>query len=128
MTDKVILDSSIWIDIKRGDARVNKIVSPLIEEDKVILTDRICAEVLRGAKSNKDYSKLKEIFSNFTTLSANWEEVAFLGYLVARKGFNPPLADLYIATCAISAHCQILTRDKHFLSIKSVRNFKLKLI
>ena len=128
MIDKVIFDSSIWIDIRRGNQKVIDATFQFIESDSIVLVDIICTEVLRGAKSDKDFATLSKIFSNFDILSVSWERVSTLAYKVSRKGFNPPLADLYIATCAIENKIGLVTKDKHFLSINAVDKFKLILV
>jgi predicted nucleic acid-binding protein len=125
MSDNIIFDSSIWIDIARRIKRTISFASSFIEENNVLVVDLICAEVLRGAHSEKDYNNLNKILHDFEMLRTDWSEVARLAYLVSRKGFNPPLADLYIANCAIENDVGILTRDKHFLAISSVRKFKV---
>jgi predicted nucleic acid-binding protein len=128
VTASVILDSSIWIEIARGNKKIITFVSPYLKKDKIFLVDLIFAEVLRGARSENDYLNLQKLFDDLPILSTDWQNVARLAYDVSRKGFNPPLADLYISNCAIENSVGIVSKDKHFLSIASIRKFPVKLL
>jgi len=110
----------------RGNKKIIGAVSPYIEDDAVLAVDLICAEVLRGARSEKDFMNLSKLFEDFDILTTSFKDVARLAFLVSRKGFNPPLADLYIANCALENGMGVITRDKHFLSIASVRKFLVR--
>ena len=125
MKDKYVFDSSVWIALERGDKRVLKIAEPMIRKNQVCLVDVIEAEVLRGARSNKDYNKLSEAFSYFSSLSTSWGRVAKLAFRVAKKGFMPPLIDLYIASAVLENKRVLCTQDKHFQHIKKVVPLKL---
>jgi predicted nucleic acid-binding protein len=128
VTASVILDSSIWIEIARGNKKIITFVSPYLKKDKIFLVDLILAEVLRGARSEADYQSLQTLLEDLPMLSTNWRDVARLAYDVSRKGFNPPLADLYISNCAVENSIGIISKDKHFLSIASIKKFPVKLL
>ena len=128
MTDKYVLDSSIWIEIERKNPVVMEIVNPHIEKNEVCLVDVIVAEVLRGTKTRKDFVKLKNDFSFFNCLTASWTEVADLAFRVSRKGHHPPLIDLYIAHCVRQNRKTLITQDKHFSQIAAVRSFQFQMI
>lgn len=128
MKDRYALDSCIWIEIERGNPKILSAVQPLIDKNEVCLVDVIVAEVLRGTKTRKDYLKLKEAFSHFVQLSTTWEEVAELAFEVSRKGFQPPLIDLYIAQCVLENGKTLITQDKHFPQIAKVRAFAVRMI
>lgn len=128
MKDKYVLDSCLWIEIERGNPKVLSIVQPLIDKNEVCLVDVIVAEVLRGTKTRKDYLKLKEAFSHFSQLSTSWAAVAELAFEACRKGFQPPLIDLYIAQCVLENNKTLLTQDKHFPQIAKIRAFAVQII
>ena len=128
MTGKIILDSSVWISIHRKDLRICNPVLPLIEKRMVAVVDIIVAEVLRGCLTKQSYLQLLNGFTNFDIFTTDWLEVAELGYVVGRAGFNPPLADLYIAQSAIKEKLTVLTHDRHFLQIQEVAPFKCELL
>lgn len=128
MKDKYVLDSNIWIEIERKNPKVLDRVDPLIQGNRVCLIDIIIAEVLRGTRTRKDFRTLKSVFDDFPVLTASWKDVSDLAFLVARKGFYPPLIDLYIAQ-AVSKNKKILiTRDSDFTQIAKVKPFSLEIL
>ena len=125
MKDKYVLDSTVWVEMERKNPSVLERVYPLINRNEVCLVDLIAAELLRGTKTKKDYDILKEGFSVFTQLTTTWGTVAELAFQVGRKGFHPPLTDLYIAQCVIENRKTLITHDNHFKHIASVKFFDL---
>lgn len=125
MKGKYVLDSSIWVEIERENASVLDRVQPLIDKNEVCLVDVIVAELLRGAKTPRDYKRLDQVFSDFLQLKTEWSRVADLAFQVSRKGFHPPLVDLYIAQCVLENKKALITQDKHFRQIANVRAFEL---
>lgn len=128
MRDRVVFDSSVWVEIERVNPVILELVSPFVGSNRVALVDAIVAEVLRGVRSQKDYDKLLSSFLDFEVLSVSWFEVASLAFRVSKRGFSPPLIDLYIAQCVINHKRTLITRDNHFLSICSVVPFRCKLV
>ena len=128
MKDKFILDSSIWIAVERKKQTVCDRVLPLIAKNQVCLVDLIAAEVLRGGRTARDFDRLRETFLNFRILKTSWLRVATLAFQVAKQGFQPPLADLYIAQCTIEGRRTLITQDKDFQSIAKAHPFVLELI
>ena len=125
MKDKYVLDSSIWIEIERGKTKIIKEVQSLILKNQVCLIDVIVAEVLRGVRTKMDFDLLQESFSSYNILSTNWLKVAELAFDVSKKGFQPPLVDIYIAQCVAENTRTLITQGKHFAAIKKVRNFEV---
>lgn len=128
MKDRYVLDSSIWISLERGEKKVKQLVEPLIQKNQVCLVDVIEAEVLRGAVSQKDYNTLKEAFSYFEKLTTNWNSVAEIAFLMGRKGYMPPLIDVYIANAVMENKKTLVTHDKHFLHIEKILKIKLLML
>lgn len=125
MKDKYVFDSTVWVELERKNPEVEQVALPLLEKNAVCLVDLIVTELLRGAKTRKDFLKLKGGFSVFMQLSTTWSAVADLAFNAARKGFNPPLTDLYIAQCVIENNKTLVTHDKHFKQIAQVKQFEL---
>jgi len=124
--DKYILDSSIWIELERKNSRICDSVYPLIEKNQICLVDVIVVEVLRGTRSRKDFLKLQQAFADFHCLSTLWGPIAELAFVMAKKGFHPPLIDLYIAQCALENDKVLVTQDKHFVHISKVVPLKFE--
>lgn len=128
MKDKFVLDSCIWIEIQRKSECILSIVAPFIQLNQVCLVDAIVAEVLRGAKSEADYRRLKTAFSDFRQLSTSWKTVTELAFRVGRSGFHPPLIDLYIAQTVWENDKTLITQDKHFLQIARVQPISVMMV
>lgn len=128
MKDKYIVDSSVWIELERGNAAVRSVLDPLIARNAVCVVDVIVVELLRGTKTPKDFLRLQRAFADFVQLSAQWSDVAELAFVVARRGYYPPLIDVYIAQCALAHRKAIITQDRHFAQIARVRPFELMMV
>ena len=124
--DRFLVDSSLWVDLERGRDPVQSKLSELVRKNVVCLADIIVAELLRGARTDVDFRGLKLRLEAFPIYQVAWRDVGALGYAVRRAGYSPPLADLYIAQCAVQFRKTVLTRDHHFREIASVRKFKVE--
>ncbi len=128
MKDKYVLDSNIWIEIERKNSKVLERVEPLLQGNQVCLIDVIIAEVLRGTRTHKDFKTLQAVFDDFPVLTTSWNSVSELAFLVARKGFNPPLIDLYIAQAVRENKKILITGDSDFTQIAKVKPFFLEML
>lgn len=128
VTAKYVLDSCIWIKMGRGDQKILSLVTPWVQEEKVAIVDLIMAEVLRGVPSKKDFNNLKRDFLAFPQIKTSWQKVAELAYKVRKKGFHPPLADLYIAQAVIDYKMTLVTQDRDFAQIVKAKKFILKML
>ena len=128
MKDKYVLDSNVWIEIERGNDRIIRRCQPLIQHNLICLVDLIAAEVLRGTRARRDYRALKAAFDDFPMISTRWERVAELAFQVARKGFQPPLVDLYIAQAVRENRRTLITGDTHFTQLARVRPLALEIL
>lgn len=121
-----LLDSSVWVDIERGNKATLAKARPLILKNRVCTTSLVITELLRGARSVGDFNGLKLRLESFPIYDVEWLTVAELAFSTARAGFFPPLTDLYIAQCALQHNKVLVSKDKHFAQIASVRKFKLE--
>ena len=128
MKDRYVLDSNIWIDLHRRIPEILNRVQPLIAENKICLVDVIAAEVLRGVRSEGDFERLEKAFSDFPRITTRWDRVGRLAFEVARKGYSPPLIDLYIAQAVQETGRTLITRDRHFPEIAKVNDLSFELI
>lgn len=128
MKDKYVLDSSIWIELERGNTAVSDLVQPYIDRNEVCVVDLIVAELLRGTKTRRDFDRLKSAFADFVWLTSDWKRVGDTAFLAARKGINPPLTDLYIAQSVHDNDKVIVTHDRHFKQIAGVLSLKFILL
>ncbi|MBW2039885.1 MAG: PIN domain-containing protein [Deltaproteobacteria bacterium] len=128
--DRVIIDTSAWIESFRpgGDQELKQMVKELILRNAVLLPGIIKSEVLRGAKSEGEFSMLKDLLSGLIYLPVEedfGERVARFSFELFRKGLSVPLIDTYIALLAIEEDVPLLCRDKHFSWIADKTGLRL---
>jgi predicted nucleic acid-binding protein len=120
---KVLVDTSVWIEFFRKKEPYYSIVSGLMEDDRVCSLGLILAELLQGAKSEKEIKVLKEFIYVFDFLpesAKNWELAGELSFGLSRKGTSAGLSDCYIAVTAKVNEAKLFTLDGHFQTIKRV--------
>ena len=117
--DKVIIDTSAWIDSFRSkpDQKLTLLVKDLILKDRVLVPGIIQAELLRGTKTKKEFNRLSELFKGLTYLPVQetfWVKLSEFSSQLFRKGVSVPLTDTYIALLCLENKVPILHCDKHF--------------
>jgi len=126
-SEKYLLDTTIWVRYFAGEASIEERVRALILQDKVLTCGIIILEVLRGARTADEYSRLYRDFKALPMLSPDtsiWEESYKLGFKLRKAGVVVPLADILISAVAIRHECPLMHRDKHFSLI--ARHSRLK--
>lgn len=129
MSDKVLIDTSIWIEYFRtpGNSCSNA-VSSFLRNEEACYTDIIALELIRRAKTRKELSILETLFSTIERLTATettFREAGLLGCHLARKGINLGTVDLLIARLTIEHKVPLFTRDQHFKAIARISPLKL---
>lgn len=129
MTNEIILaDTTVWIHFLRGNGtRFQERLVPLIMADKLATAPVIIMEILRGAKSQREYDKLSDDLSalHCFELSAKvWRKACKLAYTLRHIGLNTPLTDTLIAAIAMEYNVLLLHDDRHYEMIASVTSLK----
>jgi len=129
MTNNITLvDTTIWIHFFRGSGiQFQERIVPLIMADKLATTPIIIMEILRGAKSQKEYDKLSKDLAAlrcFDISTKVWERACKLGYALRHKGINAPLTDTLIAAVAQEHNALLLHDDRHYEMIASASPLK----
>jgi len=128
--DKVIIDTSVWIESFRpsADQSLHRLVKDLILGELVLLPGIIKAELLRGAKNKKEYNQLNQLLRGLLSLAVPedfWERLSEFSFQLYRKGIVVPLTDTYIALLCIENQASILHRDKHYDMIAQKTKLKI---
>lgn len=114
---RVLIDTSVWIEFFRQREPCHGIVTKLIDDDQVVCCGIILAELLQGAKSDKELAVLDDFLQVFTFIPETpelWAAAGKLSGKLRRKGITVGLSDCFIATAAASAKVQVATLDSHF--------------
>lgn len=126
--DKVLVDTSAWIEFFRKREPYYSTILEFIDNDRVCCIGIVLAELLQGAKSEKELKVLKEflyVFEFIPETSLFWEKAGELSYMLQRRGKSIGLSDCYIAVTTKINNTKLLTLDKHFKTIKNETGLNL---
>jgi hypothetical protein len=126
--DKILVDTSAWIEFFRKKEPYYSVVLELLDNDMVCCMGIVLAELLQGAKSEKELNTIKEFLHVFDFLPESvksWEKAGELSYALKQKGKAIGLSDCYIAVLTRSSNVRLLTLDKHFDVLKKEIELKL---
>lgn len=114
---RVLIDTSVWIEFFRQREPYHGIVAKLMDDEQVVCCGIILAELMQGAKTDKELAVLDDFLQVFTFIPETpklWAAAGKLSFKLRRKGITVGLSDCFIATVAASAKVQIATLDSHF--------------
>jgi hypothetical protein len=121
---KVLVDTSVWVSYFRvGSPGLSEKVDRLLEEAEVCVPKIVLAELVQGAKSEREISAIEDFFDAFTVLDQSpetWLKAGRLARQLKTRGKTLHLLDCYIAVIAQENGCAILTLDEHFKEIQKV--------
>jgi hypothetical protein len=122
MSDLVLADTTVWVHYLRGsNPAVKDRFIPLILENRLATADIIIMELLRGARSKKNYDVLYNdliVLRRLPMDASFWNRAWKYGYQLRKNGINTPLADILIATLAAEHGALLLHNDRHFIMME----------
>lgn len=130
MKDRVLVDTSVWISyFKNADGRLSEKVDDLLSHSVVCVPKVVIAELIQGAKTEKEISVIEGFFEAFTIIDQSedtWKKAGRLSFDMKRKGITAGVIDCYIAVMGKENDCDVLTLDTHFTDIR--RFLKIDLV
>ena len=127
--EKVLIDTSVWIDyFKSTNNNIAEQVDEILNNAEVYVPKSVIAELIQGAKSEKEISVIEEFVNAFHLIDQSddtWSKAGKLSYTMKRKGITANLMDCYLAVIAQENNCKILTLDRHFKDIKKFLRIEL---
>lgn len=126
-SEKCLIDTTIWVLYFKGEKELEDEIKSLILKERAAICEIVTLEVLRGAKSQKEYGQLHADFAALSTLRLTdiiWEKSYKIGFKLRKMGINVPLTDILIATVASHYNCLLLHRDKHFPLMKGIMGLR----
>ena len=130
MNDKILIDTSAWIDFfRKKNLAIHSLVAKLLKEKRAVGSGIIALELIRGGKALKELNVLNDLFEVIEMVYPDPQSFFLagkMGYSLARKGQTLSVVDLLIAQQAIENNLTLLTLDSHFKIIK--KYFSLKLL
>lgn len=118
---KVLIDTSVWIDyFREKNKALHSQVDEIIDFYEVCVPRIVLAELIQGAKTDKEIAVIEEFLKAFTIIDQSedtWIAAGKLSSTMKRKGTTVNLVDCYIAILANENKCAMLTLDEHFKNI-----------
>ena len=116
---RILVDSSIWIEFfRRPDAPASQLLDHLLAHRLVCTTGLIKAEVVPGARSPRDFRRLRALFDALPLAPEGegfWSHlVRFRHRLLMRGVLDIGIPDLIVATVAIQNRKLVFTLDEDF--------------
>ena len=127
MKDKILADTSVWIEFFKKESEIGDKLSSLLAEGSVTICGIVIFELLQGIKSDKEKSIILNAISELPYIemdSSLWQKSAMLAASLRRKGITLPLSDVIIASISLEHNLSIFTLDKHFDDIPGITIYK----
>ncbi len=117
--ESFLVDTSVWVLALRRDALepVKTRLASLLESDAVVIADIVKLELLGGAKTEKEFTRLKtrlDALESVEISTSQWEKAFALAFTLRRSGLSVPYTDILIAACALTTDLTLLHADGHF--------------
>ena len=128
MKEEYFVDTSIWIPyFREAESEYGDWIDELIDENRVHTNGIVLAELLTGAGSDAEFSRLSMALAGLKYIPNG--RLSFLaagryGFLLKRKGVSAPLSDVIIAADCIEHGLILIDTDKHYRTISA--HFPLK--
>lgn len=122
----VLIDTSAWVEFFRGTSQTADLVAELIEAGRAAICGVTYYELLQGAKSDDEESRLTHALSAlpYMEITRNvWIRAGNLSADLRKKGITLPLSDLVMGAVALEQNFHVLTLDEHFQSIPGVKQY-----
>ena len=123
----VIVDSNVWIRYLRDpDGETGSALQTLLDTDQVLMTGVVLAEVLQGARTEREYGAL---LTRLTALpygemsKQTWASAGLIALQLRMQGRLTPLTDLAIAALALEGGHEVFSLDGHFDRIDQLMRY-----
>jgi len=124
-----LIDTSVWIFALKKNFHpfIKERVDRILSESDVGINGIIELELLGGAKTEKEYIRLKSSLDALYYIEADrtlWDLSSRLAFDLKRNGVNIPYTDIFIAASAIHENGILLHADSHFNTIAKYSSLK----
>jgi predicted nucleic acid-binding protein len=123
-TGPIVPDTSAWVEfLRRTGSPVNVRLRELVRDAAdIVVTEPILAEVLAGARDEREWRELRRMFARCTfapvETPGDWEDAAALHRRVRLRGRTiASMLDCLIASVAIRIGANVLHADADFDAI-----------
>lgn len=124
MSDKIIIDTSIWIEYFKNNSDYVSFIEENLNLENIYIMGPIISELLHGVKNEKEYKILSQSIGAIPYLDCTFEDWIKTGnilFYLKKKGKIIPLTDALISVVALRIDASILTLDRHFKEIPGIK-------
>lgn len=124
----VIVDTSVWIQfLGSGGSPEHWEVDKLLAREEVVMVGPVMAEILQGARSDREFERLRQQLSALIFVSETketWTRVGNLSFQLRQQGNPVGLVDLLIASLALEGGHQVYSLDDHFQRVPDLQLYE----
>lgn len=120
MSERVLVDTSVWIDYFRGDPQAVEQLHYAIDRCQVLVCGMIRQEVLQGSRNRQAFRRLQKEMSIWEYEAETPDDFVKAALLFAElrwQGVAIPPSDCLVAAVALRLKAPVLARDAHFDAI-----------
>lgn len=124
MKDRILADTTTWIEFFRGRSKVADRLEKLLIENAVCTCGVVMFELLQGIKPEGEKNKILSILATlpyFEMTQKLWRSAAEVSLSLKKHGVSLPLSDIFIAAIAVENDLSIYTLDNHFTQIPNLK-------
>ena len=114
----ILIDTSAWLYAlrKQFQPAIKERIGSILLESEVAINGIIKLEVLGGAKTEKEYKRIKSRLDNLYFIESTknlWDVSSHLAFSLRRKGITIPFTDIFNAATAISEDAVLVHTDSN---------------
>ena len=115
----ILVDTNIIIDYWNDP---DEKFTEIFKNEDIAICGIVEAELLHGARSEKELQNITEAISCFTKFAVgeNWNGLGHMLNRLRKGGVTLPFTDAVIAQVAITNGLSVLTNDNHFRLIQTI--------
>jgi tRNA(fMet)-specific endonuclease VapC len=121
MPDKVLVDTSVWIQFfRRKDSPVSPRLRHYLELNQVCCAGPVIIELYQGAKGSREIDAINQLLETTHYIEItrmHYHHAGQISYEAARKGQVFSVVDLILAAVAHDEQFKLFTLDAHFKEI-----------
>ena len=121
MPDKVLIDTSIWVDFfRKKNSAVSAKLREYLKLNQVCYTGPIFVELYQGAKTQREIEILNQLFDTIHYVDISREHYHHAGIVsqkAAREGKIFSTIDVILAVLAHDEGLSLFSLDRHFQNI-----------
>jgi predicted nucleic acid-binding protein len=124
--DKVLVDSSVWIDFLDGDQATVAALHGLIAGGRVVVCGQVLQEVLQGSRDEKAFAKLEAqmaLWPSENEEGADFLEAARVFARLRWEGVTIPPSDCLVAAVALRRKLMLYANDTDFDRVPGLRRY-----